>query len=190
VQPRITRLAETCNYLLNLGVVPIFNENDVTNLKETLPLSSNAAPSSSVPTPITPSDAPCSNPLLTDNDALACTLAKHVSADLVILLTDVDGVYTAPPSFPGAKVIPLLDYSTMTVNTQTGISGGGSGGGGLGRGGMGAKISAAANALDHVPAIIIANGFSVDVITRAARGDSIGTLIVKNLNSQMMRSNL
>jgi len=185
VQPRITRLAETCNYLLNLGVVPIFNENDVTNLKETLPLSPAA---SSVPGPITPS-IPSSNPILTDNDALACTLAKHVSADLVILLTDVDGVYTAPPSFPGATVIPLLDYSTMTVNTQTGISGGGSGGGGLGRGGMGAKISAAANALDHVPAIVIANGFSVDVITRAARGDSVGTLIVKNLNSHM-RSNL
>jgi len=150
-QPGITSLAETCSYLLRLGVVPIFNGNDVTNLDEN-------------------HDA---LPVHTDNDTIACTLAAHMGADLVILLTDVDGVFTAPPHFPGARIIPLLETGTKVI-TQTTEFGGG----------MEAKISAALKT--RVPAIVIANGFSMDTITRAARGDPVGTLV----NNGNLKANL
>jgi len=162
-EPNIFHLAETCNFLLQLGVVPILNENDVTNFDE----------KEEKNVPKSEEDA---KPLLTDNDALACHIASHIGVDLVILLTDVNGVYTAHPSTPGAKVIPLIDSSVGTnANTM------GSGSSGFGRGGMEAKISAAGKALNsaRVPMIIIANGFQQNTILQVARGESVGTLIVK-----------
>jgi len=159
LEPNIMHLAETCNFLLKLGVVPILNENDVTNIDEQQGK-------------IVKSDE---KPLLSDNDSLACHLASHIGVDLVILLTDVDGVYTAPPSTPGARVIPLIDSVVGTNATTTGSVSG------LGRGGMQAKIQAAGRALNsaRVPVIIIANGFHQNTILRVTRGESIGTLIVK-----------
>jgi len=157
-EPNIFHLAETCNFLLQLGVVPILNENDVTNFDESeVMIKANQ------------------QSLLTDNDALACHLASHIGVDLVILLTDVDGVYTAPPSTPGARVIPLIDSTVGTTATTGGAVSG------LGRGGMQAKISAAGKALNssRVPMIIIANGFHQNTILEVADGRSVGTLIVK-----------
>jgi len=157
-QPNMSTVVETCNYLLSIGAVPVFNENDVTNTKD----------------PSDPSFAKVS--MLTDNDALACHIGAQLGVDLVLLLTDVDGVFTAPPSTPGARVIHTMDQSS-SVNTKN-PDGTNSG---LGRGGMEAKISAATRALEtRVPAIIIGNGFTPNTILRAVSGDMVGTLIVNH----------
>jgi delta-1-pyrroline-5-carboxylate synthetase len=154
--PNMLSIVDTCNYLLSIGAVPVFNENDVTNTKL------HAAPTLAKPSAVT------------DNDALACHLAGQLGVDLVLLLTDVDGVYTAPPSTPGARIIHTMNQS-CSVNTKN-PDGTASG---LGRGGMEAKISAASKALDtRVPAIVIGNGFKQDTINRAVSGDLIGTLII------------
>jgi delta-1-pyrroline-5-carboxylate synthetase len=155
--PNMLTIVDTCNYLLSIGAVPVFNENDVTNMKGHVPTPTLSKPSA-----------------VTDNDALACHLAGQLGVDLVLLLTDVDGVYTAPPSTPGARIIHTMNQSS-SVNTKNpdGTTSG------LGRGGMEAKISAASKALDtRVPAIVIGNGFKQDTINRAVSGELIGTLII------------
>jgi len=158
-EPNILTLAETCNFLLQMGVVPILNKNDVTNVEE----------------PDSEKSEADKKPHLTDNDSLACYLANHIGVDLVILLTDVDGVYTALPSTPGAKIIPLITVGTTTTIGDP-VSG-------MGKGGMQAKVIAAAKALNYAkfPAIIIANGFQQDSIVRVVRGESVGTLIIKEM---------
>jgi len=120
---------------------------------------------------------------VTDNDALACHIAGQLGVDLVLLLTDVDGVYTAPPSTPGAKIIHTMNQG-LCVDTKNpdGTSSG------LGRGGMEAKISAASKALGtRVPAIIIGNGFKPETITRAVSGELVGTLIINEPNYKPSR---
>jgi len=152
----MSNIVETVNCLLQMGAIPVFNENDVTNFKGVADAG------------LTKSST------LTDNDALACHLAGQLGVDLVLLLTDVDGVYNAPPSTPGARMIYTLDQSrsVSTKNPDGSDSG-------LGRGGMEAKISAASKALDtRVPAIIIGNGFTPNTILRAVNGDLVGTLIM------------
>jgi len=161
-QDQLGRLAETCNLLLDMDVVPILNENDVTNTKET----QSSEPSKTA-----------DKPIISDNDALACKLACNLGVDLVILLTDVDGVYTCPPSMPGAKIISSIKQNCSS-EVHTTLPDGSSGG--TGRGGMAAKINAVSGALDSVRAIIIANGFRQDSILRAVAGQTVGTLIAKS----------
>jgi len=118
----------------------------------------------------------CEAPLICDNDSLACRLAGHLGVDLVLLLTDVDGVYTLPPSVPGAQVIRTIRSGgdNTHINTANGSSGSG-----LGRGGMTAKIDATEHALSTgVPAIVIGNGFRKNTILRVVDGHAVGTLIV------------
>jgi len=164
--PSMHFIVETCNYLLSVGAVPVFNENDVTNTKKT-----EQQPAFEKPAAVT------------DNDALACHIAGQLGVDLVLLLTDVDGVYTAPPSTPGAKIIHTMNQG-LCVDTKNpdGTSSG------LGRGGMEAKISAASKALGtRVPAIIIGNGFKPETITRAVSGELVGTLIINEPNYKPSR---
>jgi len=149
---RVNNLKQTCEYLLGIGVVPILNENDVTNL----------------PAGIYPGD----RPFISDNDALACRLAGHLNVHLVLLLTDVDGVYTLPPSIPGAQVIRTIrsDHS-QTINT--------SGSSEFGRGGMTAKIDATEHAISTgVPAIVIASGYKKNTLMKVLDGAPVGTLII------------
>jgi len=149
---RINNLKQTCEYLLGLGVVPILNENDVTNL---------------------PAESYSSDgPLISDNDALACRLAGHLGVHLVLLLTDVDGVYTLPPSVPGAQVIRTIRSGFFPFIHTNGISE-------LGRGGMTAKMDATEHALSTgVPAIVIASGYKKKTLLKVLDGLPVGTLII------------
>jgi len=167
-QEQLSRLAETCNLLLDMDVVPILNENDVTNIKE--PQSSESLQSND-------------KSIISDNDALACRLACNLGVDLVILLTDVDGVFTCPPSMPGARIISSIKQNPCSA-VHTTLPDGSSGG--TGRGGMAAKISAVSGALDQVGAIIIANGCKHNSILHAASGQTVGTLIAKSLAPRAM----
>jgi len=97
--------------LLEFDVVPIINENDTVATEEIV---------------------------FGDNDTLAAVVAKLIGADLLIILSDVDGLYTAPPEEPGAQKISLVEEITPDIE----ISAGGSGSS-FGTGGMHSKITAA-----------------------------------------------
>eukprot|EP01098_Paradermamoeba_levis_P005298 TRINITY_DN2246_c0_g1_i3.p1 TRINITY_DN2246_c0_g1~~TRINITY_DN2246_c0_g1_i3.p1 ORF type:complete len:470 (-),score=158.36 TRINITY_DN2246_c0_g1_i3:16-1425(-) len=150
-------LVDTFNYLLDLGVVPIVNENDVVSLRET---------------PIRDAN----NRIFWDNDSLAALLAIELKVDLLVLLSDVKGLYPEPPR-PGLKQEPLATY-VPNQDEKKFIVGPKSR---LGRGGMEAKISAAANAVKKgVGNVVIASGLEQNVVTQVARGELIGTLLTAN----------
>ena len=98
--------------LLQLGVVPIINENDTVGTGEIR---------------------------FGDNDRLAALVALLISADLLVLVSDIDALYDAPPSQPGAKRIN--EVATMSVIENVTL--GGAGNAGVGSGGMVTKVEAA-----------------------------------------------
>lgn len=136
--------------LFALGVVPILNEND--------------AVASTFQT--TGSDSAFS-----DNDSLSALVASEMSAHLLILLTDVKGVYDRPPSDPVAKII---DMYREDVGFKVGEKSA------QGRGGMAAKVEAALNAVrGGVKAVVVAAGHDMDSIPTIMAGRKVGTLFVQ-----------
>lgn len=115
--PSHTRnLAFAVERLLKVGIVPIINENDAVSVQ-----GDDSTP-----------------PIFNDNDSLAALCARHFRAEALLLLTDVDGVYTHPPTNPKAKLIPFY-HSDLNVSIGSKST--------LGRGGMAAKIEAATMAV-------------------------------------------
>ena len=103
-----------------------------------------------------------------DNDSLAALLSVELGADLLIILSDVDGVYTCPPGKEGSKLINT--YSTKSKNLVTfGKSNN------VGTGGMKSKVDAASWALERGVSIVICNGNETSVIKRVVNGFKIGT---------------
>jgi len=100
--------------LLKLGIVPLLNENDAVSANQGYALFGNS---------------------FADNDSLASMVAVEMSAQLLILLTDVNGVYDRPPSDPSAKLINV--FTRQNSNFKVGEKSL------QGRGGMGAKVDAA-----------------------------------------------
>ena len=123
--------------MLGLGIVPIINENDAVSV-----LSG-------------PEDG---KPVFTDNDSLAAACARAFGAEVLILLTDVDGVYTMAPSNPKAKIIPFYHTESSCAIGEKSTQG---------RGGMGAKIGAAQGAVRpgaNCSACVIAAGSDLNSI--------------------------
>ena len=140
---RYLNARSTLNRLLDLGVVPVVNENDTVAIEEIR---------------------------FGDNDRLAALTANLIEADLLILLTDQDGMYDADPrQNPAAE---LLD--TVLVDDRR-LDGMASGSGALGRGGMITKIQAARLAARSGATTLIAGGKHDDVLTRIAAGEHLGT---------------
>lgn len=142
MQPRQYRNARrTMATMLDLGVVPIVNENDA--------LASNEI-------------------RFGDNDRLSALIANMVRADALVLLTDVDALYTAPPSRPDAKRVSFVpDVTELIDEIQVGGSGSG-----VGTGGMVTKLEAARMAaVSGIPAVMtcVANAGP------ALMGDEVGT---------------
>jgi glutamate 5-kinase len=133
--------------LLELRVVPIVNENDVVAIDE------------------------IQEAIFGDNDNLSALVASLVDADLLILLTDTDGLYDSDPNInPDAKLIERIDVIDEAIERLAGGSGST-----RGTGGMATKIEAAKLATVSGVAVIIANGHEHDVITRLINGETIGT---------------
>jgi len=145
--------------LIELGVVCIVNENDVVALDEIEELKFG------------------------DNDNLSAMVANLIDADLLLLLTDVGGLYTADPRRnPDAKLISRVDnidddierLAEETSNYQ-------------GTGGMITKIEAAKLATSSGVAVVIADGWQPDILTRVSDGEESGTFFPPRVNKMESR---
>lgn len=143
----------TCDVLallLKIGVVPIINENDVVSVDELMRTEGYKINFS-------------------DNDILSVLVAGAVCADLVIILSDVEGLYTADPSQLGAKLIKTVDAITPELKSSL------NGKSKLGRGGIQSKIKAAEIATSCGIAVVIANSRRENVILEILAGKDVGT---------------
>ena len=134
--------------LLELRVVPIINENDVVAVDE------------------------LAGEVFGDNDNLSAMVANLVDADLLVMLGDLDGLYTADPHLdPNARLIPEVERLDGEVEAVGGASWGN-----RGQGGMATKLESARLATATGVNVVIANGLEPEVVTRLAHGERIGTL--------------
>ena len=142
----------TFDELMNLGSVPIVNENDTVSTHEIQ---------------------------FGDNDRLSAIVAALIGADLLILLSDIDGLYSDDPrKNPNAKFIGLVEEITPDLLAM----GKATSGSDVGTGGMSAKLAAARIATDSGSDMIIANGENVEVIQELMEGKEKGTLFMAHPN--------
>lgn len=135
----------TLNKLLDLGVLTIVNENDTVATEEIA---------------------------FGDNDNLGALVANLVEADLLVILTDQDGLCTADPRVnPEAELVHEADARDDKLQTMA------TGGSGVGRGGMLTKLMAARTASRSGAATIIANGRTESILERLFQGEVLGTLL-------------
>ena len=156
--------------LLELGAIPVLNENDSVSVRE-LVEHRRAQESNGKGTP--PTLAPQTSSVgFGDNDGLSARVAVSLDADLLVLLTNVAGLYTANPKHdPTATRIPeLTGVDEATLARASGSSAGGSGG-------MASKLEAAALATGEGTTVLIAGGAEPRVLERALAGEDLGTLI-------------
>ena len=154
-----TNAYNTFMELLNLGVIPIVNENDTVSTYEIV---------------VGENDV-----LIGDNDTLSAIVASLVDADLLILLSDIDGLYTDDPrKNPNAKFIEQVELLTedyMNMGKE-------STGSNVGTGGMNTKMTAAKIATSCGTDMIIANSKDIRIIHRIIDGRKYGTLFKANIN--------
>jgi len=156
---RYLNLRSTIAQLLELKVLPIINENDTVSTAELETLKNEV-------------DIKVN---FGDNDKLSALVASKIDADLLIILTDVEGLYSADPRLPDAKLISLVDNFTAEIE-QLGESKVVSDK--PGRGGIKTKLAAAKIATQSGCAAIIAGGKLDRVISRLASGEELGTLFL------------
>jgi glutamate 5-kinase len=142
--------------LLNFGVVPVINENDTVATEEIR---------------------------FGDNDTLAALVANLVEADLLIILTDQQGLFTADPSVnPDATLISQINVDDDRLESMAGDSRSG-----LGKGGMSTKVRAARLAARSGAATIIAAGAVNDVIHAILNGEELGTHFLPDMEPLLAR---
>lgn len=167
---RHANLRATLHSLLALGVIPIVNENDtVSTIELDRPLTPPRVNDEQGEHIAQPRSTETQTRLFGDNDKLSALLLTHIDADLLVLLSDVDGLYDRNPAQPGAKVIP----SVSTIDPR--ILELAHGGNGRGRGGMLSKLESARIALDAGKEVVIANGRTPAVLERIIAGEQVGT---------------
>lgn len=138
----------TCFALFNVGVIPIINENDAIAVEEIK---------------------------VGDNDTLSAFVATLVDADLLIILSDIDGLYDSnPKENKNAKLLPLITELNEEIKKMAGDSNSK-----FGTGGMATKIKAAEIALDWGVNMVIAQGEKPENLIKIVKGEDIGTLFVK-----------
>lgn len=144
----------TFNELLKLGAIPIVNENDTVSTYEIKQVQAFG-----------------------DNDRLSAIVTSIVGADMLILLSDIDGLYTDDPnSNPDAKFIDQVDKIDDNLLDMGKTTSGSS----VGTGGMATKLIAARIATSSGADMVIANGNNIDNITGIMAGEDVGTLFVSD----------
>lgn len=142
---RYLNARSTLTTLLDMGVVPVVNENDTVATAELC---------------------------FGDNDTLAALVANLINADVMVILTDKDGLFSADPSVDSnAKLITNASANDGSLMSMAGK------GSSLGRGGMMTKLSAARLAARSGTTTIIANGKEPQILNRLMRGEELGTLL-------------
>ena len=143
-ETRHNNFSNTLNRLLELGAIPIINENDTVSTKEIV---------------------------IGDNDTLAAIVAESVKADKLVLLSDIDGLYTADPhTNPDARLIPMIWSIDDSIMALAGGSNGTQG-----TGGMVTKLQAAKICMGCGCDMIIANGNNPNNLYDILDGKSVGT---------------
>jgi glutamate 5-kinase len=127
--------------LLDLRILPIVNENDTVATHEIR---------------------------FGDNDRLAALVALLVEADVLVLLSDVDALYTKPPQEPGAERIDRVEYDDELAGVEIGATGLS----GVGTGGALTKVSAARQAAERGTAVVLT---ATALVAEALRGEAVGT---------------
>ncbi|MCU7852910.1 MAG: glutamate 5-kinase [Candidatus Thiodiazotropha sp. (ex Monitilora ramsayi)] len=153
---RYLNARSTLRTLLQLGVVPVVNENDTVTTDELR---------------------------FGDNDTLAALVANLIEAELLVLLTDQEGLFDADPRFNPHAI--LID-ETRVDNPQLDAMAGGSASG-LGLGGMVTKVRAARLAARSGTGTVIASGRRERVVEAISRGERVGTLLVPVQEPQAAR---
>ena len=144
---RYHNIKNTMNRLLELNVLPIINENDTVNTDEIS---------------------------VGENDTLGAIVAVCLCADMLVLLSDIDGLYTADPhKDAGAKLIDTITEITPEIEAL-----GGKSRSGLGTGGMATKLSAAKKCIACGTDVVIANGSAPSVLYDIVDGKSVGTRFI------------
>ncbi|KAB1439586.1 glutamate 5-kinase [Candidatus Galacturonibacter soehngenii] len=142
----------TFDELLSMGVIPVVNENDTVSTYEMQ---------------------------FGDNDTLSAIVASLIKADVLILLSDINGLYTDDPNTnKHAKFIDCVE----TIDQKLLDMAKGSSGSDVGTGGMATKLQAARIATESGTDMIIANGEDMGVIHRIIEGENVGTLFKQNKN--------
>ncbi len=141
---RYLNTCNTINALFGLKVVPVINENDTVSVEEIS---------------------------FSDNDILSALVTNLLRAELLVMLSSVDGLYKKPGK--GAEFVPVVEEITGDVERLA--SGSMTH---LGMGGMESKLKAARIATNSGEAVIIANGRTPDVLTRIIDGEELGTLFL------------
>lgn len=146
-ETRHANFTNTLNRLLELGAVPVINENDTVATDEIV---------------------------IGDNDTLAAMVAESVEADLLVLLSDIDGLYTADPhADPTAKLLPVVHRVDDSIRALAGVSSTDQG-----TGGMVTKLRAAEICLNCGCEMVIANGSEPRLLYDIVEGKPVGTRFV------------
>ncbi len=155
IRTRYLSLRTTLNKLLELGVIPVINQNDTVSSIEVDPRYEHM------------------QVCFSDNDKLSALVASELDADLLLILSDVDGLYDKnPKENPDAKIIPVVKEVTDEIlELGTDASDGG-------RGGMRTKLMAARMVTRFGGRVLIANGKIPYVIKKVFAGDEIGTMFL------------
>jgi glutamate 5-kinase len=129
--------------LISYGVIPLINENDPIAVDEIK---------------------------FGDNDMLAALAASLVEADMLIILSDVDGLYSKDPKYKTARIIKCVEKITPDIEKLAGSKGST-----VGTGGMYSKVLAAKQAADHGIPVVIINGRKNGLIKKLLQGNKVGT---------------
>ena len=144
---RFLNARATIATLLGFGVIPVINENDTVVVDEIK---------------------------FGDNDNLSALVTNVAEADLLVILTDVEGLYSADPGVnPDAKLIPLVQGITRELERSAGSSASS-----VGTGGMATKVAAAKKAGKNGVATILVAGKREGILSTAMRGEEVGTLFL------------
>ncbi len=143
-EKRRTNFQNTMSRLLDMGALPIINENDTVATEEIA---------------------------VGDNDSLGAIVACAIGADLLVLLSDIDGLYTADPhKDPSAELITTVEEVTDRIEALAGAAGSG-----LAVGGMATKLKAAKAAMAQGIDMVIANGARPELLYDIVAGEPVGT---------------
>ena len=146
-QKRHTNFINTIYRLLEFGAIPVINENDTVATEEVA---------------------------VGDNDTLGALVAESVLADLLVILSDIDGLYSADPrTDPDAKLVPVVTELTPDILASAGGKGST-----LGTGGMATKLHAADICMKAGADMVILNGAQPEVLYDVVEGRPVGTRFI------------